>query len=496
MKINTLFGSAFRIVAPLMLIPLSATALGPHILRKHVDGSLRGFSAPSGATLTYYGGRVVSNVEVVQVLWGQGSYSPEVTSTGTPSMASFYTNVVKSPYMDWLTEYNTPNGTRQTIGHGTFLGQYQITPSTNASSVTDDTIQAELSAQIAAGRLPRPSTDSLGNNNTYYAIFFPSGKTISLGGQGSCQVFCAYHGTVPASQSIGEYYYGVHPDFQSGSGCDMGCGASSKTFNNITSVASHELIETVTDAEVGIAANLAAPLAWYNNSYGEIGDICNADQGSVVGADGVTYTVQKEYSNALKDCIVSKSTVGSAPRITSGNNSVFIAGTANSFTITATGNPAPRFSVSGTLPSGVSLSSSGLLSGTPVQGTGGVYPITITASNGTLPNATQSFSLSVQDFKVAVSPSAQSVTAGKSVNYSVTFTALGSMTGTLYSSCAGGPAGTTCTTSPSTTTLRGTSTQTATLKTTTTARKGTYTVVFKGRIGSTTRYGYGTITVK
>jgi len=51
-----------------------------------------------------------------------------------------------------------------------------------------------------------------------------------------------------------------------------------------------------------IATTYASPLAWYNKTYGEIGDICNAQQGTVVGTDGVTYTVQKEWSNSKSVC--------------------------------------------------------------------------------------------------------------------------------------------------------------------------------------------------
>ena len=56
-------------------------------------------------------------------LWGAGSYIPEVLSTSSPSMATFYQGVLNSPYVDWLTEYNTPaqpTGTNQAIGHGSF----------------------------------------------------------------------------------------------------------------------------------------------------------------------------------------------------------------------------------------------------------------------------------------------------------------------------------------------------------------------------------------
>src|SRR5437899_8286518 len=46
------------------------------------------FAAPAGAHLTYFGGPVVSNVQVVQVLYGSGSYNPQVAGTSTPSMGN------------------------------------------------------------------------------------------------------------------------------------------------------------------------------------------------------------------------------------------------------------------------------------------------------------------------------------------------------------------------------------------------------------------------
>ena len=46
--------------------------------------------APPGAHLHYYGGRVISNVEVVQVIYGAGDYLLEVTSDAMPSMFMFY----------------------------------------------------------------------------------------------------------------------------------------------------------------------------------------------------------------------------------------------------------------------------------------------------------------------------------------------------------------------------------------------------------------------
>jgi hypothetical protein len=88
------------------------------------------------------------------------------------------------------------------------------------------------------------------------------------------------------------------------------------------------------------------------------------------------------------------------PSITSPAGATFTVGRAGSFTFTATGNPTPSLSESGAPPAGLTFKDNGdgtaSLSGTPAAGTGGVYPLTITASNGVSPNATQSFKLTVQ----------------------------------------------------------------------------------------------------
>ncbi|KAJ3325080.1 hypothetical protein HDU76_013242 [Blyttiomyces sp. JEL0837] len=85
--------------------------------------------------------------------------------------------------------------------------------------------------------------------------------------------------------------------------CKGGCGSSSITFNNLCSVASHELAESISDPAVGIATALGPPLAWYDPNNGEIGDICNGQHGTFLGSDGVTYTVQKLWLNSKNACV-------------------------------------------------------------------------------------------------------------------------------------------------------------------------------------------------
>jgi hypothetical protein len=245
----------------------------------------------AGSHLSYYGGKVVQNASVVQVIYGgSGTYTSAVLN----NMGAFYSSVLGSAYVTWLSEYNTTSPA-QTIGHGTFNKKVTITPAAarNKATITDANIRAEIAAQITAGTLPAPT------NNTIYMVNFPKGKKISQGGSRSCQAggFCAYHGTFKkGAQNV---YYGVLPDMSAGSGCDTGCGSNAVAFNNQTSVASHELIETITDAEVGLATVVGPPLAWYDSANGEIGDICNAQQGSING-----YTVQKEWSNKSGTCKV------------------------------------------------------------------------------------------------------------------------------------------------------------------------------------------------
>lgn len=124
--------------------------------------------------------------------------------------------------------------------------------------------------------------------------------------------------------------------------------------------------------------------------------------GNVTGSNRISFGSAKSTAFApfpLDIQGIATPPVGQAPAITSATSTTFTVGTAGSFTVTATGFPAPTLSKSGTLPSGVTFVDNGngtaTLAGTPATGTAGTYPLTITAANGFLPNATQSFTLTV-----------------------------------------------------------------------------------------------------
>ena len=113
---------------------------------------------------------------------------------------------------------------------------------------------------------------------------------------------------------------------------------------------------------------------------------------SVAGVFGVTVTASNGVSPAATESFTLD--VYGPPSITTTTSSAtFSKGSAGSFTFTASGTPTPSFSETGALPTGVTLSSAGVLAGTPSES--GVFGVTVTASNGVSPDATESFTIDV-----------------------------------------------------------------------------------------------------
>ena len=120
-------------------------------------------------------------------------------------------------------------------------------------------------------------------------------------------------------------------------------------------------------------------------------------------------------------------TVNQAPAITSVAATTFTTGVSGTFTVTTTGFPTPALTESGALPSGVTFTDNkngtATLSGTTTAA--GTYPLTLTAANGVLPNATQSFTLTVNQATQApaiTSAAATTFTTGVSGTFMVTTT--------------------------------------------------------------------------
>lgn len=258
------------------------------------------------AHLTYHGGKVIQAPRIVQVLYGAGTYIPELTDPTAPSMASAYGVLAAEGVYDWLGEYDT-DSPRQQIRRAQFERPTQITPLLlrNRAVIRDADVQSELAAQIQNKLLLAP------DDNTVYMVHFAAGTTnVTNDGLLSCSDFCAYHGTFRIGRQ--DVYYSVLPDLTS-RGCATGCGTSSSVFDNQTAVASHELLGCITDPEIEFEPVVGPPLAWYDGDHielqtsapiGEIADICSALQGTYDASDGHLYTFQRGFSNQRGECIL------------------------------------------------------------------------------------------------------------------------------------------------------------------------------------------------
>jgi len=203
------------------------------------------------------------------------------------------------------------------------------------------------------------------------------------------------------------------------------------TLSNIGSSAAP--LVTLTDAlPAGLTfvsqQQTAGPAFWLNNT----GNTINNSIASLAEGESATFeitarlaadatpgsTLSNTASASLStadpvpgnNSATASSTVYVAPAVTSGSAASFTVATPGSFTVTAAGYPTPSISLGGTLPDGVTFSDNGdgtaTLAGTPAPGTAGSYPLTITASNASGIDASQSFTLTVQKAAAAVSVSA------------------------------------------------------------------------------------------
>ena len=291
---------------------------------------------------SYFNGPVVSNVQVVPVLWGS-----HVNTQIAANIAQFYSDATISNWYDMLSEYASVGGTNQSIGRGTSISAITITPSrcasTTSCNITDAQLQTEIASQIQNGILPSPQLDSTGNTVTAYMMYFPPNIHLSgPGGAGNSCVnggFCAYHNTGTFGSGGTPLPYGAVMDTFTGA-CSMGCGGDATALQNATSVSSHELAELVSDADIGLDTQnaYAFPAAWgdNNNQCGEIADICDTGApGSTITVSGRTWTVQQLWSNGLAACLGS----GLSPNYVVSAPSTTPVSTVFAFTVTAK-NPA------------------------------------------------------------------------------------------------------------------------------------------------------------
>ncbi len=170
------------------------------------------------------------------------------------------------------------------------------------------------------------------------------------------------------------------------------------------------------DASTGVLSGTPSP-----NTGGTYGLIFTA-------SNGVGSNASQSFSLSILQ----------APAITSAHGATFVVGSPGNFTVTATGTPTPTLSESAaTSLASLGLSfdaSTGVLSGTPSPNTGGTYGLIFTASNGIGSDATQDFSLSIEQASAITSADSATFVAGSPGTFTVMAT--GTPTPTLSESSA------------------------------------------------------------
>jgi hypothetical protein len=224
----------------------------------------------SAPHLTYRNGPLMETVEVFTVFWG-AAWKSAPSDKFMQDLNDFFDYILTNPLMDQLAEYNVA---KYKITHGKRTGTAVITPPTK-TSVTDAEIQTQLQSAVKSNKtFPKPGA------NTLYFVFMPEKVKVVQGGSASCQAFCGYHNDINR-----KIFYAVMPY----PGC-AGCTGGLAPFDALTSTSSHELCEAITDPIPG--------KGWYDDSNGEIGDIC-AWKTKKLGK----YTVQLEWSNKSNQCV-------------------------------------------------------------------------------------------------------------------------------------------------------------------------------------------------
>ena len=142
-----------------------------------------------------------------------------------------------------------------------------------------------------------------------------------------------------------------------------------------------------------------------SSTWGNLTDNANysGSASAILTVTGVTFAMDGDLFRCVASNLAGSATSPTAalsvlvpPQIISGNTTTFTAGLPGSFTVAATGVPAPSLSATG-LPAWASLDPvSGVLNGTPPDDSGSPFTLTLTASNGVGGSATQTFTLAVQ----------------------------------------------------------------------------------------------------
>jgi hypothetical protein len=230
----------------------------------------------------FYGGSILVNPKVVPVYFGSDS------TTFTAQLTTYLNNLTTTAATYW-----TPAVGEYGVQPPTITAPVQLSESPGTSPLTDAQIQTWLGQKLSSNDPAWPAPDA----NTVYALFYPTGTSITLGQGGgtSCSSFGGYHSNIKVGTL--DVAYAVMPrcaKFGGLTGVDA-----------VTATTSHELIESSTDPypedqnNAGYADVDTNHIIWsFDLGGGEVGDMCAQNPDAFFKDPNIGNYVQRTWSNA------------------------------------------------------------------------------------------------------------------------------------------------------------------------------------------------------
>jgi hypothetical protein len=447
-----------------------------------------GLAITSAATATATSGKafsftVTTTGTPTPTLTSAGTLPPGITftanSNGTATLSGTPTAAAKGPYPLTFTAKNSTGTASQaftlTVGNApAFTSAAAVTETSGTAFTYTVATTGYPTAALKAGTLPGGVSFSDNGNGTGTL----SGTTAVAAGTYSVPVTATNtSGTASQTITLTVKAAGTKVKVPTFTSAAAAAATSGKAFTfTVTTVGSPTTTYTTNVTESG---TLPAGVSFNNNGDGTA-TLTGTPTAASAGTYPVTFTAANTGGTTTQSFVL---TVTGAPAITSAATATATVGSGFSFTVNTTGAPAPALAEAGALPQGLTWTDNhngtATLAGTPGVGTGGVYKLTVTATNsgGT---ATQAFTLTVDQAPAITSAATSTATHGKAYTFTFTSTGYpaaslthtGTVAGLTYTSTGNGTAtltGTPTTAGTYTLTITasnsvGTATQTFTLK--------------------------------
>jgi len=203
------------------------------------------------AGISYHGGPVLLGTTNAYYIW----YGNWANNTAVSILTDLANTIGGSPYFNINTTYY--NGSNTHVTNAVHYAGSTTDSYSQGTALSDNAIQAIVSAKIASGALPKDT------NGVYFVLTSADVNETS----GFCTQYCGWHTNATISGSDIKFAFIGNPDR-----CPSACedqSASSPNGNpgadGMASIISHELEETVSDPDLN---------AWYDRQGNENADKC------------------------------------------------------------------------------------------------------------------------------------------------------------------------------------------------------------------------------